>query len=130
MSKKKKANAANQATDKAVEAKLHPPTFIKASQPMMYFSLLDAVHGFSEPKKRPDPWTGLGDLLASIEDMESGVRELPEPPQDMTSYHDAFRAAAKACRHENYEDTMYAKREARCNDCGRYFTKPRSLFSW
>lgn len=65
-----------------------------------------------------------------VDDMESGVQELPAGTPDMTSYADAFAAAAKACQHRDYEDTMYAKREAKCNDCGKYFKRPKGMFGW
>lgn len=74
-------------------------------------------------RPKPDPYAALDPLLVTLDDMESGVKELPEGTIDRTKYADAFYLAAKSCQHSNYEDTMYAKREAKCLDCGKYFKR-------
>ena len=76
-----------------------------------------------EQAVKADPWAALDDVLVGLDDMESGVQELPEGIIDPTKYADAFYVAAKNCKHSNYEDTTYAKREAKCLDCGKYFKR-------
>lgn len=77
---------------------------------------------------RPRVEADLAALTAGLDDFQSGVRELPKDRLDLSSYADALSEAVRHCEHRNYEDTAYAKREAKCLDCGRYFTRPRGLF--
>ena len=46
----------------------------------------------------------------------------PPPPEETDTYRVAFGSAVRRCTHPRSVDTVYARRERQCLDCGRYFT--------
>ncbi len=90
---------------------------------------------FDTAKQRPKPDPLRAIVRKQIQEIAAtapadwhGGEELPAPPRDLTTYRDAFESARKNCTHPNYEDTVYAKREAYCPDCRQFIKRPRGLF--
>ena len=97
---------------------------------------LHGPYGLPLDRERYKPASKLADrVLADIEaltadlPMEGGT-ELPHPAPDLTTYADAYALAVKGCPHKNVYETLYARREGQCQDCGAFVHNSFSWGSW
>lgn len=63
----------------------------------------------------------------TLADLPPAPAECPPPPVEVRdTYAVAFERARRRCTHPRSVDTVYARRERQCMDCGRYFTEADS----